>query len=198
MARIDYTGADGARHSFDADTASGVFERLSRIKGYLNPQADALTRSLGEGLKSTRAARSAKFAKGLNLGDPYGRRDGYDAQGGGVRVVRVVTGVSIGEDGSLVAELTSLALPDTVRIRGSERVNLGKVKAEATAAAQPDEPSKETLDVVVGSTYSPEEHVFVNKLVTISGVKAVSEYSQTVFTAVPETVSASVVSEASS
>lgn len=190
MAKIDYTGADGARHSFDADTASAVFGRLSKIKGYLNPQADALTRSLGEGLKSKRAGRSAKFANGLNIGDPYGQRDGYDANGGGVRVVRVVTGVSIGDDGSLIAEVTSLALPDTVRIRGSESVNLGRVKADLVETDRSDEASKETLDVVVGSVYDKDTHKFKNRLVTISGVKAVSEYEQEVFAAVEETVSA--------
>lgn len=194
MAKIDYTGADGKRHAFDADTSDAVFGSLSKISGYLNPKADELTRGLGEGLRAKRAKRSAEFAKGLNLGEPYGQRKGYGADGDGVRTVSVVTGVRIGKDGELVAEVASLALPDTVRVVGRNEVTIGKVTAEkekSKTSAPVAAADGETMEVVTGSDYDADTHKFKNKVALVTGMTVLSRYDRVVFEAVQETVAAS-------
>lgn len=64
MVGISYVGADGSRHEFGSESPKDALARLSRIKGYANAKADALTQTLGSGLKERRKQRAAKFASG--------------------------------------------------------------------------------------------------------------------------------------
>ena len=167
MVGISYVGADGSRHEFGAENPKDALSRLSRIRGYANASADALTQTLGAGLKERRKQRAAKFAAsggGGATNSPYDRVDGLRG-GEGVTRVSVVTGVSLGKDGEIFAETLELLVPKSVGISRSGRVSVGKVSVGAAKADNRADGAR--LTVVTGSTYDPETRKFVNKTATV-------------------------------
>lgn len=165
MVGISYVGADGSRHEFGAESPKDALARLSRIKGYANAKADALTQTLGAGLKAKRKQRAAAFAAGGGAtNSPYDRVDGLRG-GEGVTRVSVVTGVSLGKDGEIFAETLDLLVPKSVGISRTGRVSVGKVSVGAAKEGKRDEGP--VLTVVTGSAYDPETHKFVNTTATV-------------------------------
>lgn len=187
MVGISYVGADGSRHEFGAESPKDALSRLSRIKGYANAKADALTQTLGAGLKARRKQRAAKFASGGGAtNSPYDRVDGLRGDEGVTRV-SVVTGVSVGKDGTLYADTLDLLVPKSVGISRAGRVEIGKIPSQETKE-KASNGSLEPLTVVTGSTYDPETHQFVNKTAVVKVAAILGHGDETVFEAVQETV----------
>lgn len=186
MVGISYVGADGSRHEFGAESPKDALSRLSRIKGYANARADALTQTLGAGLKAKRKQRAAAFAAGGGAtNSPYDRVDGLRG-GEGVTRVSVVTGVSLGKDGEIFAETLELLVPKSVGISRTGRVSVGKVSVGAAKGDKRDVGT--SLTVVTGSAYDPETHKFVNKTATVEVAAVLGTGEAEVFEAVQETV----------
>lgn len=188
MVGISYVGADGSRHEFGAESPKDALSRLSRIKGYANARADALTQTLGAGLKERRKQRAAKFAAvgGGATNSPYDRVDGLRG-GEGVTRVSVVTGVSLGKDGEIYADTLDLLVPKSVGISRAGRVEIGKIPSQETKE-KANVASSEQITVVTGSTYDQETHQFVNKTAVVKVAAVLGHGDETVFEAVQETV----------